>query len=93
MSNPGPAIGDVTPGLPKITLTALNPKENYQLWLEGLAKNGAIVKSNIVAFTTRADDEFNGKSYYNHIRATELTNVLCCRNTEGVPESNGTAGC
>ncbi|GAU98804.1 hypothetical protein RvY_09898-2 [Ramazzottius varieornatus] len=58
-SSPGPAIGDVTPGLPKITLTALNPKESYQLWLEGLTASGTAVKSNMLAFTTRADDEFN----------------------------------
>ncbi|OQV19126.1 hypothetical protein BV898_06765 [Hypsibius exemplaris] len=57
--NPGRGVGAVTPGLPKITLTELNPKENYQLWLQGTTSGGAVVKSNVLAFTTRATADFN----------------------------------
>lgn len=59
-SNPAPAVGDVTLGLPKITLTALNPREQYQLWLDGVTSTGLTVKSNTVAFATRAALDFNG---------------------------------
>lgn len=60
-SNSGPAVGDVKPDLPKITLTALTPRENYQLWLEGVTTAGLALKSNVVAFVTQTPLEFNGK--------------------------------
>ncbi|XP_055329079.1 uncharacterized protein LOC129581839 isoform X2 [Paramacrobiotus metropolitanus] len=58
-SNSEVAVGDVTPGLPKITLTSLHPKENYQLLLEGVTVAGLSVKSNVIAFSTRSVADFN----------------------------------
>lgn len=96
-SSPGPAIGDVTPGLPKITLTALNPKESYQLWLEGLTTSGTAVKSNMLAFTTRADDEFNGKRVKkfapNNLSNAYMLNLSCRNSDERFSEPDSSPDC